>query len=114
MDISIFTIVTWLMFIGLFPLSFFWLRRAWFIGIKKDYSYVALKRGVPPENPKKYAIFSLGLNLVAGIVIGFVALLIIIIALDYDTWTAIAGTTLWMKLFADFILSRHAHNKRKK
>ena len=26
-----------------------------------------------------------------------------------DTWTAIAGSTLWCKLFADFALSRHAH-----
>ena len=114
MKISILTIVTWLMFLGLFPLSFFWLRKAWLVGVKKDYSYVALKRGLPPENPEKYAIYSVGLNLIAGLTLGIVALLIIIIALEYDTWTAIVGTTIWMKLFAEFILSRQAHNKRKK
>jgi hypothetical protein len=29
--------------------------------------------------------------------------------LPYDTWTAIAGTTIWSKFFLDFALSRHAH-----
>lgn len=114
MSISIFTIVTWLMFLGLFPLSFFWLRRAWLVGVKKDYSYVALKRGLPPENPEKYVIFTIGINLIAGLILGTVVLLIIIIALEYDTWTAIVGTTIWMKLFAEFIISRHAHSKFKK
>ncbi len=29
--------------------------------------------------------------------------------LDFETWTAIAGVTIWFKFFADFVLSRHAH-----
>jgi hypothetical protein len=28
---------------------------------------------------------------------------------NYATWSAIAGTTIWLKLIADFILRRHAH-----
>lgn len=110
---SVYTALTWMMFIGLFPLSFFWLRRAYLIGIKKDYSFVALKRGLPPENPQKYAIYSLGLNLISGSIVAVVVLLIIITGLHYDTWTAIVGTTLWVKLFIGFILSRQAHIKRK-
>ena len=27
----------------------------------------------------------------------------------YETWSAIAGSTIWMKLIFDFILSRQAH-----
>ncbi len=110
---SVFTVITWMMFGGLFPISFFWLRRAWLIGIKKDYSYVALKHGTPPDNPQRVAIFSIGINLISGLVLVTVILLIIIIGLNYDSWTAIAGTTIWMKFFAEFILSRHAHAKRK-
>lgn len=102
------------MFIGLFPLSFFWLRRAWIIGIKKDYSYVAVKRGIPSGNPKKYAKYSIGINLVAGLVLITVILLIIIAGMEYKQWTAIAGSTLWMKLLAEFALSRQAHMKVKK
>lgn len=114
MSISIFTAVTWLMFLGLFPLSFVWLRRAWLVGIKKDYSYVALKFGNPPENPEKYVIITVGVNLIAGLILGMVVLFIIVIALEYDTWTAIVGTTIWMKLFIEFIISRHAHGIFKK
>ena len=106
--------MTWIMFIGLFPLSFYWLRRAWLIGIKKNYSFVALKRGVPPENPQKYAKYALGTNLVAGLIFALVILLIVLAMINYSQWTAIVGVTLWMKLFADFILSRHAHSKWKK
>ena len=29
--------------------------------------------------------------------------------LDYETWSAIAGSTIWMKFIFDFILSRQAH-----
>ena len=111
---NIITIMTWIMFIGLFPLSFYWLRRAWLIGIKKNYSFVALKRGVPPENPQKYAKYALGTNLVAGLIFALVILLIVLAMINYSQWTAIVGVTLWMKLFADFILSRHAHSKWKK
>jgi hypothetical protein len=27
----------------------------------------------------------------------------------YSTWSAVAGSTIWMKIIFDFILSRHAH-----
>ena len=52
-DISI--AITWLLFLALFPMAFFWLRRAYRIFIKKDYSEVALKRGEAPADPKKWA-----------------------------------------------------------
>jgi hypothetical protein len=29
--------------------------------------------------------------------------------LEYDQWTAIAGTTIWCKFFASFAVGRHAH-----
>ena len=44
--------MTWILFLALFPIAFFWLRRAWRILIRRDFSEVALKRGEPPENPK--------------------------------------------------------------
>ncbi|MBT3320422.1 MAG: hypothetical protein HN389_11735 [Clostridia bacterium] len=130
---------------GILPISFFWLRRAYKIGIKKDYSYVALKRGVPPDNPKKYAPFSLLINLIAGLVL--VGLFIFVITLGivktssisfeelkspsiivflgmslygdigsniYETWTAVVGSTIWLKIIFSFVLSRQAHLNMKK
>ena len=103
-----------MMFAGLFPITFFWLRKAWRIGIKKDYSSVALKKGEPPPNPGKYAPYTAGINLIAGSVLGAAILLIIGAGLAYERWTAAAGITIWMKFFAEFILSRHAHMKWRK
>ena len=106
-DISI--AMTWVLFIALFPISFFWLRRAWRIMIKHDLSEVALKRGLPPNNPQKYAPYAAAINLLAGASIVIVIVSVLTAYYDYTTWSATAGITIWMKLIADFILSRHAH-----
>ena len=29
--------------------------------------------------------------------------------MPYKTWSAMAGVTLWFKVFADYIISRQAH-----
>ena len=101
--------ITWILFLALFPMAFIWLRRAWKIFIKKDYSEVALKRGSLPPNPKKWAPLTGLLNLIAGgmalaAIIGVAAAL-----LPYDTWSAMAGMTIWGKIIGDFIISRQAH-----
>ena len=106
-DISI--AITWLLFLALFPMAFFWLRRAYRIFVKKDYSEVALKRGEAPADPKKWAPATGIINLAAG---GTALVTIIGVALalmPYKTWSAIAGVTLWFKVFADYIISRQAH-----
>ena len=105
---------TWVMFLGLFPFSFYWLRSAWKIFFKKNISHVALKKGKPPVNQKKYAPISGSISLIGGLIFLIVIFLIIAAGLHYDTWSAIVGVTLWMKLFGDFALSRYAHMTWKK
>ena len=105
--------LTWILFMALFPIAFFWLRRAWRIQVRRDYSEVALKRGEPPANPQKYAFAAMLLNLLAGAVAVAVIVGVLAGALDYGTWSAMAGSTLWCKFFFDFALSRHAHLKAK-
>ena len=106
-DISI--AVTWILFLALFPMAFFWLRRAWRIFIKHDYSEVALKRGEAPPNPKKWAPFTGLVNLTAGAVAVTTIIGVLAGAFPYKTWSAMTGVTLWMKVFADFVISRQAH-----
>jgi len=101
--------MTWLLFLALFPIAFFWLRRAYRIIFKRDFSEVALKRGETPKNVEKFAPYCAAINLVAGGVVVFVIIGVVLGALAYETWSAIAGSTLWIKFFADYILSRHAH-----
>jgi hypothetical protein len=106
-DISI--VITWILFLALFPMTFFWFRRAYRIFIKKDYSEVALKRGESPPNPQKWAPFTGGLNLIAG-GIALTAIIGVAAAIfPYKTWSSMAGMTLWGKIIGDFIISRQAH-----
>lgn len=106
-DVSV--ALTWILFLALFPIAFFWLRRAWRIVVRRDFSEVGLKRGVSPPEPEKFAPFEMVINLVAGVVVVVVIMGVVLGQLDYQTWTAIAGSTIWCKFFASFALSRHAH-----
>ncbi|MBU1364003.1 MAG: hypothetical protein KKE51_09310 [Gammaproteobacteria bacterium] len=106
-DVSV--ALTWILFLALFPIAFFWFRRAWRIIVKRDFSEVALKRGESPANPEKFAPYAAAINFIAGIIIVFVVIGILTATLQYETWSAIAGSTLWMKFIFDFILSRQAH-----
>ena len=101
--------ITWILFLGLFPIAFFWLRRAWRILVGRDFSEVALKGGVSPADPEKYAPYVAAINLVAGGIVVAVILMIVIGGIAYDIWSAIAGSTIWMKFLADYILRQHAH-----
>lgn len=107
MDIS--TAITWLLFLALFPLAFFWLRRAWRIQFRHDHSEVALKGGMPPPDAARWARWEMLINAVAGLAVVYAIIGVATGVLPYDTWTAIAGTTIWCKFFASFALGRHAH-----
>jgi len=111
-------VLTWILFLALFPLAFIWLRRARRIFLQKDYSEVALKRGEPPADPKKWAPFVGLLNLVTGLICVWVIIgvpvwiatgLLIGPFENYSSWSAIAGPTIWGKLLADFIIRSQAH-----
>lgn len=101
--------LNWILFLALFPIAFFWLRRAWRILFKRDFSEVALKGGMPPADPARFAPYALAINLIGGVVIIFVIVGVVAGSMDFDTWTAAAGVTIWMKFFLDFALGRHAH-----
>lgn len=98
-----------LFFLVLFPIAFFWLRRVWRIAVQRDFSEVALKKGCPPADAQRWAPYELAINLVGGGVLVGVIVLVLLGALAYEDWVAIAGTTLWMKIFLSFALARHAH-----
>lgn len=106
-DVSV--AMTWILYLALFPMAFFWFRRAWRILVKRDFSEVALKHGEPPPNPEKFAPYAMAINFVAGIVACFVIVTVALGQIDYNTWTATAGSTIWAKFFFDFALSRQAH-----
>ena len=65
-DVSV--AITWILYLALFPMAFFWWRRAYRILVKRDFSEVALKRGESPPDPEKYAPYAMIINLIAGVV----------------------------------------------
>ncbi|WP_051295540.1 hypothetical protein [Azonexus hydrophilus] len=101
--------MTWILFLALFPITFFWLRRAWRIAINKDFSEVAIKHGESPPNPEKWAPYEAVINLVAGSITAATIAGVLAGELEYDTWMALAGSTIWCKFFLSFALSRQAH-----
>jgi hypothetical protein len=111
MEFNVSIAMNWILFIALFPIQFFWYRRAYRIFIKRDFSEVALKNGESPENPERFAPFSGSVNLIAAALITYTVFGIIVQAMPFDTWSAIAGSTIWMKMIMDFVLRRHAHTK---
>jgi len=106
-DVSV--ALTWILFLALFPMAYFWLRRAWRIGVKRDFSEVALKRGEPPADAARWAPYELMINLLAGVIVVYVIVSVVLGLLDFETWNAVAGTTIWCKFFASFALGRQAH-----
>ena len=106
-DVSV--AMTWLLYLALLPMAFFWFRRAWRILVKRDFSEVAIKGGQSPADPARWAPYTMAINGVAGAMALFVIVGVAVFGLPYDTWTAIAGTTIWSKFLLDFALSRHAH-----
>ena len=104
-----------ILFLALFPMAFIWLRRAYRIFIKKNYEEVALKRGEAPENPEKWAPATGIVNLAAGgtALVTILGVLLTVwvpnILSPFENWSAVAGVTLWFKVFSDYIVSRQAH-----
>ena len=101
--------MNWILFLALFPMAFFWLRRAWRIFVNGDHSEVALKKGQAPPNPKRWAPVVGLVNLAAGGMVVFIIISVAMGRLALETWLAMAGSTIWIKIFTDFIISRQAH-----
>jgi hypothetical protein len=101
--------LNWILFLALFPATFVWWRRAWRIIVRQDYSEVALKRGEPPPDAERWAPYTAAVNLVAGTLTAYTIYAVVVEAAPFERWTAIAGTTIWLKLILDFAISRHAH-----
>src|SRR3990167_6825813 len=98
-DVSV--AMTWLLYLALFPMAFFWFRRAWRILIKRDFSEVAIKRGQSPADPARWAPYTMAINGVAGATAVFVIIGVALAGLPYETWTADARPPIRAAVFLD-------------
>lgn len=109
MEFDVSVAMTWLLFLALFPISFYWLRNSWQILKQRNFSGVALRRGIAPPNQEGFAPWAASINLICATVLVGVIGGVLAGGLAYQIWSAIAGSTIWLKLILDFALSRHAH-----
>ena len=75
-----------LMFVGIFPLGIGMLFRAWRIGVRKDYRYVADWRGRAIQDGKRWAHLVLGINGVGGVGLLAVGALVLLVGLPFAIW----------------------------
>lgn len=88
-----------LMFIGIFPLGIGMLFRAWKIGGRKDYRYVADWRGRVIEDGKRWAVPVMGINSAGGVGLLLVGILVLPVGLPFAVWTGAIALILWSYYF---------------
>jgi hypothetical protein len=84
------------------------LRRAWRIVFRRDSSEVALRRGTPLPDAERFVSQPGVAKLVTGGVTVATTLLVVVVAVPYATWSAIAGSMIRTRFCADFSVSRYA------
>lgn len=102
--------LTRLMFVGIFPLGIGMLFRAWRVGVRKDYRYVADWRGQPISEGARWAYPVLGVNVAGGVGLLGVGVLVLLVGLPFAIWTGATALILWSYFFALQIVVRRAEN----
>jgi hypothetical protein len=89
-----------LMFVGMLLLGGGMLFRAWAIGVRKDYRYVADWRGRSVQDGKRWAYAVMGINLVGGLGLLMVGFLVLLVGLPFAIWTGAVAFVVWSYYFA--------------
>ena len=97
-----------LMFIGIFPLGVGMLYRAWGIGVRKDYRFVADWRGRLIQDGKRWATPVLGINSVGGVGLLTVGALVLLVGLPFVMWTGATALIIWSYFFALQVIVQRA------
>jgi len=97
-----------LMFVGIFPLGIGMLFRAWRIGVRKDYRYVADWRGRVIQGGKRWANPVLGINSVGGAGLLTVGALVLLVGLPFAMWSGATALIIWSYFFTLQIVVQRA------
>jgi hypothetical protein len=101
-----------LMFVGIFPLGIGMLFRAWAIGVRKDYRYVADWRGRSIEDGQRWANPVLGVNGAGGAGLLLVGVLVVLVGLPFATWSGVTALILWSYYFSLQVIVQRARHSR--
>ena len=97
-----------LLFIGIFPLGIGMLFRAWKIGIRRDYRYVADWRGRSIRDGERWARIVTGINGAGGTGLLTVGVLVVLIGLPFVTWSGATALIIWSYFFTLQVIAQRA------
>lgn len=101
-----------LMFVGIFALGIGMLFRAWAIGLRKDYRYVADWRGRMIEDGKRWAYVVMSINGAGGFGLLVLGALVLLVGLPFTLWSGLAALIMWSYYFAlRIVVQRASHLK---
>jgi hypothetical protein len=101
-----------LMFVGIFPLGIGMLFRAWGIGMRKDYRYVADWRGRSIQDGARWARPVTAINGMGGAGLLLVGVLVLLIGLPFAVWSGLTAFIIWSYYFALQIVVQRASGRR--
>jgi hypothetical protein len=101
-----------LMFAAIFPLGIGMLFRAWGIGMRKDYRYVADWRGRSIQDGARWANSVMAINGVGGMGLLLVGILVLWVGLPFAMWSGATALILWSYYFALQIVVQRARSSR--
>ncbi len=100
-----------LMFVGVFALGFGMLFRAWKIGVRKDYRYVADWRGRVIAEGQRWAFPVLAVNGLGGTGLLAVGVWVIGVGMPFAMWTGASALIIWSYFFALQVVVHRAKSR---
>jgi hypothetical protein len=101
-----------LLFVGIFPLGIGMLFRAWKIGARKDYRYVADWRGRLIQDGKRWAYPVTVINAAGGAGLLLVGVLVLLVGLPFVIWSGATALIMWSYYFALQLVVQRARGGR--
>lgn len=101
-------IIAWLMFLALIPLAIGMFYRAWKIGVRREFRFVAPWQGSTLPHPERWANWFVGINTIGGITLAGVVMAIVFRGVPFGTWAGAVGLTLWIYYALTQLVARKA------
>ena len=100
------------MYVAIFPLGIGMLFRAWKIGVRKDYHYVADWRARLIDDGVHWACSVTAINGVSGSGLLVIGVLVLLIGLPFVVWSGATALIIWTYYFALRIVAQRARNAK--
>lgn len=99
-----------LMFLGIFPIAWLLLRRAWRVGVRSELRYVVDWHGVALPDPARWARPWVLIHLGAGVCLLAVAAGVLVLGVSFEAWASLVALAIWTYYLLQHLLARRARH----